>query len=94
MRGHWVRRKVSGIRMGGKVKQEGLQAWEAGSGGLVLALGPGLALLLGVKGFPWSLSKCDTRGWGRVLTYELGDDGDMESTSCLPCLGFVSLSLR
>ena len=44
--------------------QEGLQAWEAGSGGLVLALGPGLALLLGVKDFPRSLSKCETRWVG------------------------------
>lgn len=40
-----------------------------------------------------SLSKCKPRGWGRVLTYELGDGGT-ESTGCLPHLAFVTLSLR
>ena len=49
---------------GGGVGQEGRQAREAGSGGLVLALGPVLALLLGVKDFPWSLSRCETRWVG------------------------------
>lgn len=94
MQGHQVKRKVSGMRMrgGGTGGAAGLGSGQRGS-----SPGPGawISFAAGGERLPPEDSPSVKRGgWGRVLTYELGDGGGMESTGCLPCLGFVSLSLR